>query len=220
MSGATNSTLAVDWSHGCAEAPRSDAAAGGAFAGCARGERGHFVDLRLGRARSRAHRPGSISRDPGLEEAGKAIAVHERRVVMGYAPEGETFRCDQLGELWASHGKNLETVQRFLVDEPYWFDTQPPVPARTPAVSARSSRGHGVTTDPSSATSTSTSARPARSWPQPTSQTGPPSARSSSTFTKSAGNCDSVSTSRQVPGRERSRCVGDDGRRPRLARPR
>lgn len=69
----------------------------------------------------------------GLEESGKAIAVHERRVAMGYAPEGETFRCDQLDELWASHRRKLETVHRFLVDEPYWFDTQPPDPGENAA---------------------------------------------------------------------------------------
>lgn len=62
----------------------------------------------------------------GLEESGKAIAVHERRVAMGYTTDGETFRCDRLDELWASHEKKLETVHRFLVEEPYWFDVQPP----------------------------------------------------------------------------------------------
>jgi AbiV family abortive infection protein len=69
----------------------------------------------------------------GLEESGKAIAVHERRVAMGYALEGETFRCDRLDELWASHQKKLETVHRFLVDEPYWFGTQPADPGENAA---------------------------------------------------------------------------------------
>lgn len=64
----------------------------------------------------------------GLEESGKAIAVHERRVYLGYAPDGEPFRCDELDELWASHQKKLETVHGFLVDEPYWFDVEPPDP--------------------------------------------------------------------------------------------
>jgi AbiV family abortive infection protein len=64
----------------------------------------------------------------GLEESGKAIAVHERRVSMGYAPDGEPFRCDRLDELWASHQKKLEKVHSFLVEEPYWFDVQPPDP--------------------------------------------------------------------------------------------
>jgi AbiV family abortive infection protein len=62
----------------------------------------------------------------GLEESGKAIAVHERRVAMGYTVDGETFRCDRLDELWASHEKKLATVYRFLAEEPYWFDVQPP----------------------------------------------------------------------------------------------
>jgi AbiV family abortive infection protein len=64
----------------------------------------------------------------GLEESGKAIAVHERRVEMCYAADGETFRCDRLDELWASHEKKLETVHRFLVSEPYWFGVHPPDP--------------------------------------------------------------------------------------------
>jgi AbiV family abortive infection protein len=61
----------------------------------------------------------------GLEESGKAIAVHERRVEMASAPEGELFRCDRLDELWASHPKKLELVHSFLVQEPYWFGTEP-----------------------------------------------------------------------------------------------
>lgn len=64
----------------------------------------------------------------GLEESGKAIAVHERRVEMGFMTDGETFRSEQLDELWASHQKKLETVHRFLVEEPYWFDVQSPDP--------------------------------------------------------------------------------------------
>jgi len=64
----------------------------------------------------------------GLEESGKAIAVHERRIEMGYAAAGETFRCERLDELWASHEKKLETVHRFLIEEPYWFDTEPSDP--------------------------------------------------------------------------------------------
>lgn len=64
----------------------------------------------------------------GLEESGKAIAVHERRVEMGFIDDGETFRSERLDELWASHHKKLETVHRFLVEEPYWFDVEPPDP--------------------------------------------------------------------------------------------
>ena len=64
----------------------------------------------------------------GLEESGKAIAVHERRVEVGHMTDGETFRSERLDELWASHEKKLETVHRFLVEEPYWFDVQPPDP--------------------------------------------------------------------------------------------
>lgn len=61
----------------------------------------------------------------GLEESGKAIAVHERRVQMTSAPEGEPFRCAWLDELWASHQRKLEAVHGFLLTEPYWFG-QPP----------------------------------------------------------------------------------------------
>lgn len=69
----------------------------------------------------------------GLEESGKAIAIHERRVAIGHAPDGETFRSDQLDELWGSHERKLETVHRFLVEEPYWFDTHPPDPGENAA---------------------------------------------------------------------------------------
>lgn len=62
----------------------------------------------------------------GLEESGKAIAVHERRVELGHATNSEKFRCDWLDELWSSHEKKLEAVHRFLVNEPYWFDTEEP----------------------------------------------------------------------------------------------
>lgn len=64
----------------------------------------------------------------GIEESGKAIAIHERRAAMGYEEEGEPFRCDWLDQLWASHQKKLEIVYRFLVEEPYWFDVNPPDP--------------------------------------------------------------------------------------------
>jgi AbiV family abortive infection protein len=62
----------------------------------------------------------------GLEESGKALAVHERRVELGSATNGEKFRCEWLDELWASHEKKLDVVHGFLVNEPYWFDTEEP----------------------------------------------------------------------------------------------
>lgn len=64
----------------------------------------------------------------GMEESGKAIAIHERRVQMAYAPEGEPFVTDQLSELWASHQRKLELVYSFLVHERYWFGTGPSDP--------------------------------------------------------------------------------------------
>lgn len=64
----------------------------------------------------------------GLEESGKAIAVHDRRVAMTNAPDGEPFRCDRLDGLWASHEQKLATVHRFLVEERYWFGVETPDP--------------------------------------------------------------------------------------------
>ncbi|WP_199043142.1 AbiV family abortive infection protein [Glycomyces salinus] len=64
----------------------------------------------------------------GLEESGKAIAIHERRVDIVNAPEGELFRCNYLDQLWASHERKLEAVYHFLLEERYWFDHEPPDP--------------------------------------------------------------------------------------------
>lgn len=64
----------------------------------------------------------------GMEESGKAIALHERRVRMAYAPEGEPFVDEQLKEVWGDHGLKLETVHRFLVEEQYWFGEGPSDP--------------------------------------------------------------------------------------------
>jgi len=64
----------------------------------------------------------------GLEESGKAIALHDRRVAMAYRPEGESFVDEQLAQLWLSHRKKLETVHRFLLEERYWFGTGPTEP--------------------------------------------------------------------------------------------
>ena len=65
----------------------------------------------------------------GMEESGKAIAVHQRRVEMAYAPEGEPFMNEGLSELWASHQTKLELVHGFLVAKQYWFGAAPPDPA-------------------------------------------------------------------------------------------
>lgn len=64
----------------------------------------------------------------GMEESGKAIALHERRVGMACAPEGEPFVDERLRNLWAQHAIKLEAVHNFLLREDYWFDTQPPEP--------------------------------------------------------------------------------------------
>lgn len=62
----------------------------------------------------------------GMEESGKAIALHERRVRMAYAPEGEPFVDQGLRDLWGQHTLKLEAVHSFLVNEDYRFDTEPP----------------------------------------------------------------------------------------------
>jgi AbiV family abortive infection protein len=64
----------------------------------------------------------------GMEESGKAIAVHERCVQMAYAPEGEPFVNARLENLWARHQEKLELVHDFLTQEKYWFGTEPPDP--------------------------------------------------------------------------------------------
>lgn len=64
----------------------------------------------------------------GMEESGKAIALHERRVRMATPPEGEAFVDEQLQGLWALHGHKLEVVHSFLVREEYWFGTEPTDP--------------------------------------------------------------------------------------------
>ncbi|XBB67364.1 AbiV family abortive infection protein [Nocardioides sp. WV_118_6] len=64
----------------------------------------------------------------GMEESGKAIAIHERRVAMAFAPEGEPFVTEEFSDLWASHQRKLELVHRFLVAEQYWFGVEPSNP--------------------------------------------------------------------------------------------
>ena len=65
-----------------------------------------------------------------MEESGKAIAIHERRVEMAYAPEGEPFVNARLENLWASHQEKLELVHSFLAEERYWFGAEPADPER------------------------------------------------------------------------------------------
>lgn len=64
----------------------------------------------------------------GMEESGKAIALHERRVAMAYAPEGEAFVNQSLIKLWGLHPLKLEIVHDFLVREEYWFGSEPSNP--------------------------------------------------------------------------------------------
>ncbi|TQO19241.1 AbiV family abortive infection protein [Rhodoglobus vestalii] len=64
----------------------------------------------------------------GMEESGKAIALHERRVQIAHAPEGAAFVDQRLQDLWGQHGRKLEVVHEFLVTEEYWFDVEPANP--------------------------------------------------------------------------------------------
>ncbi len=64
----------------------------------------------------------------GMEESGKAIAIHRRRVEIAYAPEGEPFVNTALRKLWADHQAKLKLVHDFLVQEQYWFGTEPSDP--------------------------------------------------------------------------------------------
>lgn len=70
----------------------------------------------------------------GMEESGKAIALHERRKNIVYAPEGESFVDDRLRDLWGQHRLKLDQVYDFLVNEEYWFDVEPPDPEENAAV--------------------------------------------------------------------------------------
>jgi AbiV family abortive infection protein len=63
-----------------------------------------------------------------LEESGKAIALHDRRVAIAYATEGEPFVTADLQELWSSHDKKLSLVHQFLAEERYWFGEEPSDP--------------------------------------------------------------------------------------------
>lgn len=64
----------------------------------------------------------------GMEESGKAIALHQRRVSIAYEAEGSPFVNDWLQNLWASHQAKLQLVHSFLVDEQYWFGVDPSNP--------------------------------------------------------------------------------------------
>lgn len=62
----------------------------------------------------------------GLEESGKAIAIHQRQVKIAYSSEGAPFVDGHLAKTWGDHGGKLKLVHEFLVDELYWFDSEPP----------------------------------------------------------------------------------------------
>lgn len=70
----------------------------------------------------------------GVEESGKAIGLHERRVQIVSAAEGESFVDQPLRALWGSHQLKLKIVHDFLVRESYWFGTEPADPERNAEV--------------------------------------------------------------------------------------
>lgn len=63
-----------------------------------------------------------------MDESGKAIALHDRRVHIAYEPEGSPFVNDRLQNLWSSHQAKLDLVYEFLVEERYWFGSEPSDP--------------------------------------------------------------------------------------------
>ncbi|MGB3482462.1 MAG: AbiV family abortive infection protein [Mycobacterium sp.] len=64
----------------------------------------------------------------GLEESGKAIAIHQRRRDIAYEDEGAPFVDAGLQKLWANHQSKLTLAYEFLVSEDYWFATEPADP--------------------------------------------------------------------------------------------
>jgi len=64
----------------------------------------------------------------GLEESGKAIAIHDRQVEIAYDDEGAPFVDERLRKVWGHHSEKLRLVHRFLVEERYWFDVSAPNP--------------------------------------------------------------------------------------------
>lgn len=64
----------------------------------------------------------------GMEESGKAIALHERRVDIARCPEGEAFIDEGLRKLWREHQLKLDIVHRFLMLEQYWIGDGPSDP--------------------------------------------------------------------------------------------
>lgn len=70
----------------------------------------------------------------GMEESGKAIALHERRRNIVYDPEGEPFVNGRLKDLWGQHRLKLDQVYDFLVNEKYWFGVETPDPEENAAV--------------------------------------------------------------------------------------
>ena len=64
----------------------------------------------------------------GLEESGKAIAIHQRRRDIAFEEEGAPFVDDRLQQLWANHQNKLTLAYDFLVREEYWFGAGPSDP--------------------------------------------------------------------------------------------
>jgi AbiV family abortive infection protein len=61
----------------------------------------------------------------GLEESGKAIAIHQRQTHSAGEEEGSPFVNEWLQILWRDHSKKLKLVHEFLVMEEYWFGAEP-----------------------------------------------------------------------------------------------
>lgn len=63
-----------------------------------------------------------------LEESGKAIGLHRRRVKIAFEAEQSPFVDDWLQKLWSGHKAKLRLAYEFLVEEKYWFSSEPPDP--------------------------------------------------------------------------------------------
>lgn len=70
----------------------------------------------------RAHALAVLS----LEEAGKAIMIHEAKVRSFERRLPNPVLSPAFWKDWGSHRAKLRHVRDFIVKEQYWFDTQPP----------------------------------------------------------------------------------------------
>lgn len=61
-----------------------------------------------------------------LEESGKAILLHQARSAAWHSGSPAPDLDQRFWKRWGDHLKKLETARNFLVQEDYWFDSEPP----------------------------------------------------------------------------------------------